>query len=135
MKVPTHCSDPHVRSRTHTCLTDFFSISSLTGSHSAVMATSISGHVICPSAVMYANSASTLTDHTLAPDARESLSAHNALCVIWFISTCSLCTCISVCVVSVPPMFLTSPNGTVQIPLSAVPLHSVIMSNDTLMNL
>ncbi|KAF4083057.1 hypothetical protein AMELA_G00135760 [Ameiurus melas] len=73
------------------------------GSQSAVMATSIAGHVICPSAVMYANSASTLTDHTLSPDA-------------------------------LPPMFLTS-NGTVQIPVSAVPLHSVIMSNDTLMKL
>ncbi|XP_017333430.1 serum response factor isoform X1 [Ictalurus punctatus] len=70
---------------------------STVGSHSAVMATSISGHVICPSAVMYANSASTLTDHTLAPDA-------------------------------LPPMFLTSPNGTVQIPLSAVPLHSMLIN-------
>ncbi|XP_060797118.1 serum response factor-like isoform X2 [Neoarius graeffei] len=71
--------------------------SSTAGSHSAVIASSIAGHVICPSAVMYANSASTLTDHTLSHDA-------------------------------LPQMFLTSPNGTVQIPVSAVPLHSMLLN-------
>ncbi|KAM9460700.1 serum response factor-like [Clarias gariepinus] len=70
--------------------------SSAAGSHSAVMA-SIAGHVICPSAVMYANSASTLADHT---------NAHDAL----------------------PQMILTSANGTVQIPVSAVPLHSMLIN-------
>ncbi|KAK3562512.1 hypothetical protein QTP86_034761 [Hemibagrus guttatus] len=71
--------------------------SSAAGSHSAVMASSIAGHVICPSAVVYANSPSTLTDHTLAHD-------------------------------NLPQMFLTSPNGTVQIPVSAVPLHSMLIN-------
>ncbi|MCJ8737564.1 hypothetical protein PDJAM_G00025510 [Pangasius djambal] len=73
--------------------------SNTAGSHSAVLASSIAGHVICPSAVMYANSASTLTDntHTLTHD-------------------------------TLPQMFLTSPNGTVQIPVSAVPLHSMLIN-------
>ncbi|TSK53811.1 Hydroxylysine kinase [Bagarius yarrelli] len=73
--------------------------SSGSGTHSALIASSIAGHVICPSAVMCANSASTLTDHTLAHDA-------------------------------LPQMFLRSPNGTVQIPVSAVPLHSPLPSYD-----
>lgn len=55
---------------------EIFLISSLTGSHSAVMASSIAGHVICPSAVMYANSASALTDHALTHDACESIILH-----------------------------------------------------------
>lgn len=71
--------------------------SSTSGSHSALIASSIAGHVICPSAVMYANSTSALTDHTLAHDA-------------------------------LPQMFLRSPNGTVQIPVSAVPLHSMLIN-------
>ncbi|XP_027017706.1 serum response factor-like isoform X2 [Tachysurus fulvidraco] len=70
---------------------------SAAGSHSAVMTSSIAGHVICPSAVVYANSASTLTDHPLTHD-------------------------------NLPQMFLTSPNGTVQIPVSAVPLHSMLIN-------
>ncbi|XP_027017713.1 serum response factor-like isoform X3 [Tachysurus fulvidraco] len=77
---------------------------SAAGSHSAVMTSSIAGHVICPSAVVYANSASTLTDHPLTHD---NLSG---------------------CMFSVPQMFLTSPNGTVQIPVSAVPLHSMLIN-------
>ncbi|KAI5101208.1 serum response factor a isoform X1 [Silurus meridionalis] len=74
----------------------------VSGNHSAVIASSIAGHVICPSAVMYANSTSTLTDHThvVSQD-------------------------------TFPQMFLTS-NGTVQIPVSAVPLHSVIKPTDAL---
>ncbi|XP_062869264.1 serum response factor-like [Trichomycterus rosablanca] len=32
---------------------------------------------------------------------------------------------------AVPQMFLTSPNGTVQIPLSAVPLHSMLLNQQT----
>lgn len=35
----------------------------------------------------------------------------------------------------VPQMILTSANGTVQIPVSAVPLHSVIKFNDAVMML
>lgn len=122
---------------THNCVIDIFSISSHAGSHSAVMTSSIAGHVICPSAVVYANSASTLTDHTLSHDNRESLhSQKDTLCFVCNMvhMTSSLCICISVsgCMFSVPQMFLTSPNGTVQIPVSAVPLHSVIKSNDAL---
>lgn len=42
---------------------------------------------------------------------------------------------LSVCVFSVTQMFLASPNGAVQIPVSAVPLHSVIKPNDAVRKL
>lgn len=41
----------------------------------------------------------------------------------WFYCVCVVCWW---CLGAVPQMFLTGPPGTVQIPVSAVPLHSVI---------
>ncbi|XP_072516773.1 serum response factor a isoform X2 [Salminus brasiliensis] len=95
--------------------------SSPTVSQAAVVTSvpsSLAGHVMYPSAVMYATPTSALPDRGLTvlnpftPPATAMHVAHSQPQESG----------------AVPQMFLTGPPGTVQIPVSAVPLHSMLIN-------
>uniref|UniRef100_A0A8B9K4X1 Serum response factor n=1 Tax=Astyanax mexicanus TaxID=7994 RepID=A0A8B9K4X1_ASTMX len=79
---------------------------------------SLAGHVMYPSAVMYAASSSSLPDRGLTV-LNPFTSPATAMHVAHSQSQESG---------AVPQMFLTGPQGTVQIPVSAVPLHSMLIN-------
>uniref|UniRef100_W5K0L4 Serum response factor n=1 Tax=Astyanax mexicanus TaxID=7994 RepID=W5K0L4_ASTMX len=90
-------------------------------SQTAVMTSvpsSLAGHVMYPSAVMYAASSSSLPDRGLTV-LNPFTSPATAMHVAHSQSQESG---------AVPQMFLTGPQGTVQIPVSAVPLHSMLIN-------
>lgn len=96
--------------------------SSPTVSQTAVVTSvpsSLAGHVMYPSAVMYAAPSSALPDRGLTvlnpftPPATAMHVAHSQS---------------QESGAAVPQMFLTGPPGTVQIPVSAVPLHSMLLN-------